>query len=79
MEDRYLNEACQEFNGSAGDYNKDPQLLNGKYAEPGSGNVSMFSFFVVMGIFGVGVVVALNKRKERILNEIYSKISIVNR
>lgn len=79
MVDNYINEACKEFNGSADDYNKDPSLLNGRFAEPGSGNLSMFSFFIIMGVFGVGIVVFLNQRKERILTEIYSKISIVNR
>lgn len=79
VEDTYVNEACSEFTGSLADYNKDPNLLNGKFAEPGSGNASMFTFLIIMGICAIGIITVLNKRKERILSEIYSKISIVNR
>ncbi len=41
--------------------------------------MSMVTFMLVMAVCAVIVTVMLNKRKEKILREIYSKISIVDR
>ena len=65
--------------GSYDEYQAEESELNGIYAEPGSKPFSIFSLMCICGVLGSGVTYFLNRRKERILNEIYSKISIVNR
>lgn len=67
------------FNGTMEEYVSDPINQIGNMAEPGTGNVSMVQFMLVMGLLGVMMTWVLNRRKEGILKEIYSKISIVDR
>ncbi|CDW78549.1 UNKNOWN [Stylonychia lemnae] len=79
QEDKYVNEGCELYSGSIQEYNSDQEASGGQYAEPGSEAYSVFKFMFLMIAFGVGVTTYLNRRKDRILHEIYSKISIVNR
>jgi hypothetical protein len=53
--------------------------LQGAFAEPGTQPTSMLSFMLVMGFFALIFTYVLNRRKQSILREIYSKISIVER
>ena len=48
-------------------------------AEPGSEPHSLFRFMYIMLFFLLVVTGILNKRKERIISEIYSNINIVNK
>eukprot|EP00347_Sterkiella_histriomuscorum_P018421 403345573 len=82
IEDRYENQSCELFTGSAQEYQKEQQSSSssaGQYAEPGTNPYGMGRFMIVMGLFAIIVTAYLNNRKDRILNEIYSKISIVSR
>jgi hypothetical protein len=53
--------------------------LQGAFAEPGTQQTSMYSFMLVMGFFALIFTYILNRRKQSILREIYSKISIIER
>jgi hypothetical protein len=78
VEDKYINEGCHLFDGTSNDFRTNFDKL-GNFGEPGTEPLSVSSFMVVMFIFAFVLTYVLNKRKERILNEIYSKISIVDR
>lgn len=79
IEDKYANEGCELFQGTKDEFTNDRLASTGQFAEPGSEPLSVTRFMLIMAIFGIGITIMLNKRKDRILNEIYSKISIVNR
>ena len=79
LEDKYINEGCTIFNGTLEEFNSDPKHQIGHFAEPGTAPTSMLNFMILMGFLALFFILFLNKRKERILNEIYSKISIVDR
>jgi hypothetical protein len=66
------------YNGTINDFQTNFEKL-GNFGEPGTEPMSVSSFMVVMFFFAFLLTYFLNKRKERILNEIYSKISIVDR
>ena len=78
ISDSYLNEACQMYNGTIAQFTGD-ETLQGAFAEPGTQPTSMFSFMLVMGFFALIFTYILNRGKQSILREIYSKISIVER
>ena len=79
VEDKYVNEGCTIFNGTLEAFNSDPTLQIGHFAEPGTEAASFLTYFLVMGTLALIFVLVLSRRKSRILNETYSKISIVDR
>ena len=78
VEDKYINEGCNMYNGTNNEYHTNFEKLS-NLGEPGTESLSVASFMLIMFIFAFIMTFVLNKRKERILNEIYSKISIVDR
>ena len=79
VEDRYVNEGCSLFQGTLEEFKSDPKHQIGQFAEPGTEPTSVFGLLVVMSLLAMIVLWTLNKRKNKILSEIYSKLSIVDR
>jgi|LauGreDrversion4_2_1035121.scaffolds.fasta_scaffold306187_1 hypothetical protein len=79
ISDTFVNRACQRFNGTISDWNALDKALQDAAGMPGTEPTSLFTFMLVMAFFSALIINFLNKRKESILREIYSKISIVER
>ena len=69
LETSYHDRPCNEATSGSID--------GGKYALQGSGPIRLSRFFLTMLVLGAIVYKALDYRRQNILNEVYSKLTIV--
>ena len=67
----YKNQECEQVSSEL------QSLKDGEFAPLGSGPFSVYWFFIIVAGFAYGAFQILMKRRDSILNEVYSNLSIV--
>jgi len=57
-------------------YGESVKIPEGLLSDGSGGNISLFTYILIIGVLWALLMTILNKRKEKILNETYSKLSI---